>query len=144
MLSTEARIRVIFGDTDQMGVVYHANYLRFFEASRAEFLRARGTTYREMERQGLIIPIVEAHCHYRSPARYEDLLVVKCTVDEVRRASVAFVYEIRREGEEQVLTTGRTVHACINESGRPVRLPAAMVELLGGLAPAPGRTSSNS
>ncbi len=142
--SIEVKIRVIVGDTDQMGVVYHANYFRYFEAARVEFRLARNTGRDALEGAGLGLPVVEAHCHYRLPARYEDLLVVKATVHEVRRASFAFVYEIRRDGETQVIATGRTVHACINEAGRPVRLPEAVVEILGGLASPAGQDSSSS
>lgn len=132
--SVELRLRVIYGDTDQMGVVYYANYFRFFEAARGEFLRVRGLSYRDMEKEGALLPVVEAHCHYRASARYDDLLAVRATVEEVKRASFAFVYEIRREGEEPLLATGKTVHACMNREGRPVRIPASMVEILGGLS----------
>jgi len=128
----EAKLRVLYADTDAMGVVYHGNYFRYFEASRGEFLRSRGTSYRAMEAQGTFIPMVDVQCRYHSPAKYDDVLVIKATVDEVRGASFAFVYEVRREGESALVATGRTVHACINGDGRPVRLTPAMVELLGG------------
>jgi len=133
MPSVEAKLRVLYADTDAMGVVYHGNYFRFFEAARGEFLRSRGTSYRIMEQEGTIIPVVDAQCHYRVPAKYEDVLIVRATVDEVRGASFAFVYEVHREGDRELLATGRTVHACINSEGRPVRLPKSVVELLGGV-----------
>ncbi len=127
----EARIRVIYGDTDQMGVVYHANYFRYFEFSRSEYFRARGGSYREMERDGLALPVVEATASYKSPARYEDLLLVRPRVSEVKRVSLTFTYEIFREGGlDTPLCTGRTVHACVSREGRPTRLPEALVRLL--------------
>ncbi len=127
----EARIRVIYGDTDQMGVVYHANYFRYFELSRIEYFHSRGFSYREMEREGLILPVVEATASYRSPARYEDMLLVRPRVSEVKRVSVTFTYEVFREGgSDTPLCTGRTVHACVSREGKPTRLPDAFVRLL--------------
>jgi acyl-CoA thioester hydrolase len=127
----EARIRVIYGDTDQMGVVYHANYFRYFELSRIEYLHARGASYRDLEREGLALPVVEVTASYKAPARYEDLLLVRPRVSEVKRVSLSFTYEIFREGgPDTPLCTGRTVHACVNREGKPTRLPEALVRLL--------------
>ncbi len=127
----EARLRVIIGDTDQMGVVYHANYFRYFEHARIEYFHARGGSYRDMEREGLALPIVEATASYKSPARYEDILRVRTRVCEVKRVSLAFSYEVFREGGAPTpLCTGRTVHACVNREGRPTRLPEVLTRLL--------------
>ncbi|QRK05550.1 acyl-CoA thioesterase [Archangium violaceum] len=127
----EARVRVIYGDTDQMGVVYHANYFRYFELARGEYFRARGGSYRELERDGLMLPVVEATASYKSPARYEDVLVVRTLVSEVKRVSLTFTYEIFREGSPDIpLCTGRTVHACVSREGKPTRLPEAIVRML--------------
>jgi acyl-CoA thioester hydrolase len=127
----EARIRVIYGDTDQMGVVYHANYFRYFELSRIEYIRSRGSSYREMEREGLALPVVEATASYKAPARYEDMLLVRPRVSEIKRVSVTFTYEIFREGgPDTPLCTGRTVHACVSREGKPTRLPESFVRLL--------------
>ena len=127
----EARIRVIYGDTDQMGVVYHANYFRYFEFSRGEFFRAHGGSYRELERDGLLLPVVEANVAYKAPARYDDLLRVRVRVSELRRASLTFAYEVVREdAPDKLLTTGHTVHACTGRDGRPTRLPEPLVSLL--------------
>jgi acyl-CoA thioester hydrolase len=127
----EARIRVIYGDTDQMGVVYHANYFRYFELSRMEFFHARGGSYRDMERDGLMLPIVEATASYKSPARYEDVLRVRPRLSELRHVSLAFTYEVFREGgSDTPLCTGRTVHACVSREGKPTRLPDALLRLL--------------
>jgi acyl-CoA thioester hydrolase len=123
-------IRVIYGDTDQMGVVYYANYLRYFEAGRNEFIRARGLRYRDFEQRfGLRLPVAEAHVGYRIPARYDDLLAVETSLAEVRRASARFEYRIVREGE--LLATGHTVHACVDLEGRIRRMPAELLARLG-------------
>ena len=119
----QARVRVIYGDTDQMGVVYYANYLRYFEFARSEFLRAHGRSYREMEAEGFGLPVVEATCRYLAPARYEDLLLVGIEVPAVTRVTLSFRYQVTREGEPGVLCSGSTVHACLGKTGRPARLP---------------------
>ena len=118
------QIRVIFGDTDQMGVVYYANYLRYFESARSALLRARGYSARELVDQGVMFPVTDAGCRYRQPARYEDLLDVHIAVAQMRHASVRFHYAVRR-GDE-LLAEGHTVHACVDPSGRPRRIPAEL------------------
>jgi acyl-CoA thioester hydrolase len=130
----EARLRVIYGDTDQMGVVYYANYFRYFELARSEYFRARGGNYLELERTGFGLPVVQAQCDYKAPARYDDLLVVSAWVAELRRASVRFEYQVRRDGETSLLAAGTTRHACIAGDGRPVGLPADVVRLLSKVA----------
>jgi acyl-CoA thioester hydrolase len=132
----DTQLRVIFGDTDQMGVVYYANYLRYFEAGRNEFIRAKGLRYRDFEASyGLLLPVAEAGVTYRSPARYDDLVVVETSLVEARRASARFAYRLRR-GDE-VLATGFTVHACIDLGGKLQRLPRELVDRLSaGEAPA--------
>lgn len=127
----EARLRVIYGDTDQMGVVYHANYFRYFEFSRIEFFRSHGRNYRDLERDGILLPVVEATAKYKAPARYDDLLVIRPTLSEVRRVSLTFTYEIVRDEEpSRILTTGHTVHACVGRDGKPTRLPDGLAQLL--------------
>jgi acyl-CoA thioester hydrolase len=129
MVKTE--IRVIYGDTDQMGVVYYANYLRYFEIGRNEYLRARGVRYRELEAQhNLFLPVVDAQVSYKSPARYDDLLVLETLVARVGRASIRFEYRITRG--EALLATGHTVHACVGQGGSVAALPQDVVQILGG------------
>lgn len=125
----DARLRVIYGDTDQMGVVYYANYFRYFEFSRSEYFRARGGNYVELERTGFGLPVVQAHCDYKAPARYDDLLVVRVHVAELRRASMRFEYQVFREAGP-LLVVGHTLHACIGRDGKPTGLPADVVKLL--------------
>lgn len=120
--------QVIFGDTDQMGVVYYANYLRFFEGARASYWRALGKSYKDLEDAQVALPVVEAHVGYKRPARYEDVLVVETQVSEVRAASLRFAYEVRRDGE--LLADGYTRHAVIGPGGRPRALPDFMRALV--------------
>ena len=121
-------IRVIFGDTDQMGVVYYANYLRFFESARAAYWRHLGKSYKDLEAAQVALPVVEAHCNYKKPAYYEDLLEVDVEVGELRSASMRFVYTIRRGTD--VVAEGYTRHAVIGPTGRPRALPDEFRDLL--------------
>jgi acyl-CoA thioester hydrolase len=133
----EARLRVIYGDTDKMGVVYYANYFRYFEFGRSEYFRGKGGSYTAMENDGLGLPVIEATCNYKAPARYDDLLAIKTWVSELKRVSITFRYEVRRENEEQILCTGHTTHACVDRSGRPTRIPEAVAVLLAPEIPKP-------
>jgi acyl-CoA thioester hydrolase len=117
-------IRVIFGDTDQMGVVYYANYLRYFESARAAYWRDLGRSYKDLVEWGVALPVVEAHCNYKRPAFYEDLLVIETGVSEVRGASLRFAYRVTRGAD--VLADGHTRHAVIGPDGRPKALPEVM------------------
>jgi acyl-CoA thioester hydrolase len=132
-----ARVRVTYGDTDQMGIVYYANYLRWFEVARNEFLRAAGQSYRVFEeREGLFLPVVEAHVGYHKPARYDDVLAIDADlpVDRIKGASARFEYVIRKQGTgpaaSEKLATGYTVHACTTRDGRPTRIPPELREAL--------------
>lgn len=114
-------IRVIFGDTDQMGVVYYANYLRFFESARAHYWRVLGKSYKDLVSWGIALPVVEAHCEYKRPAFYEDLLHVDIELYEMRAASMRFRYRVMRDLE--LIADGHTRHAVIGLDGRPKRIP---------------------
>jgi acyl-CoA thioester hydrolase len=118
-----SRVRVRYAETDQMGVVYHANYFVWFEVARTNLLRDAGWTYKEMEAEGLSLPVIEAHCDYKQPARYDDELEIRTTGELMSPVRVAFSYEIVRPADGQSLATGRTVHATIDRAGRPSRLP---------------------
>jgi acyl-CoA thioester hydrolase len=124
----EHRVRVIYGDTDKMGIVYYANYLRFFEGARAAWLREQGRSYAEIEEGGLALPVAEAHASYRAPARYDEELVVEVGVGEVRNASFRFEYRVRRDAT--LLCEGYTVHACTDLAGRPRRMPDELRRML--------------
>jgi acyl-CoA thioester hydrolase len=126
----EATTRVIYGDTDQMGVVYYANYFRYFELSRSDFFRTLGGSYVELEREGFGLPVVEANARYQAPARYDDVIVIEVRLAQLRRASLRFEYVVRRQASGEVLVTGHTVHACVGPGGKPTGLPPAVVRLL--------------
>jgi acyl-CoA thioester hydrolase len=121
-------VRVIFGDTDQMGVVYYANYLRYFEGARADYWRCLGRSYKDLEAAQIAMPVVEAHCNYRRPALYEDLLAIETEVDEMRNASLRFGYTVRRGTE--ILADGYTRHGVIGPTGRPRAIPDFMRQLV--------------
>jgi acyl-CoA thioester hydrolase len=117
--------RVPYADTDQMGVVYYANFFVYFERVRNEMLRAVGYTYKQMEAEGLRLPVLEAHCDYRQPARYDDLLTIEGVFEVVSPARLRVNCVVRCG--DQVLATGHTVHACVSaERNKPVRLPPAL------------------
>src|SRR5438309_10575048 len=101
------RVRVIYGDTDQMGVVYYANYLRFFEGARSHFMRGLGVTYGEIESRGILLPVYEASVNYLKSAKYEDVLVAHLSQTHTR-VKIRFEYKVHREGDEAVLALGHT------------------------------------
>lgn len=118
--------RVPYADTDQMGVVYYANYLEYFERGRTEMFRAVGLPYSEMEEKGIIMPVAEAHCKYLGSARYDDLLTFRSYIREYTRVRVTINSEIRRDDE--ILATGYVVLACVNREFKVTRLPQWMLE----------------
>ncbi|RMG59513.1 MAG: acyl-CoA thioesterase [Deltaproteobacteria bacterium] len=120
--------RVIFGDTDAMGIVYYGNYFRYFEIGRVELLRKAGIRYRDLTDRGIHLPVIESWCRYISPARYDDELSIFAGIEEVRGARLKFRYLISRDGEK--LAEGYTEHAFTNAEGRPVKPPAEVKEKL--------------
>ena len=123
-----AKVRVIYADTDAMGIVYHTNYIKWFEFGRAELLREIGVVYANLARQGYHLPLTEVHCHYRAPARYDQLLLVETEIDYIRRASIKFLSTIWDEKKETMLVEGHTVHACTNGQGKIARIPLEVIE----------------
>src|SRR5712691_8728620 len=127
----EALLRVRYAETDKMGVVYHANYLIWFEIGRTEFCRARGFSYREMEEnENSFLVVAESYCRYMAPAYYDDDLVVRTRVTELRRRSLRFGYEILRASDGTVIAEGETGHVVTDANGRVRSLPPAFAELL--------------
>jgi acyl-CoA thioester hydrolase len=113
----ETEVRVRYAETDQMGVVYHANYLIWFEIGRSEFCRARGFSYRDMEeKDNALLVVAESYCRYKSPAYYEDVLTVRTNIGEVRSRSIRFVYEIFRASDNTLLADGETLHLVTDEN----------------------------
>ena len=124
-------VRVIYGDTDQMGVVYYANYLRWFESGRSELLRQIGLPYGKIEEQGLHFPVTEVSCRYAQSARYDEIIKIETELAVVGRATLTFNYRISRETDDALLATGSTRHACIDHAGRVSRLPKGLENALG-------------
>jgi acyl-CoA thioester hydrolase len=114
-----------------MGVVYYANYLVWFEVARTEWLRATGWSYREMERDGVALPVIEAHCEYRQPARYDDEVDVAARAALLTPVRLRFDYEVSRATDGTLAAVGYTVHAAVDATGKPCRLPDRVRELLG-------------
>ncbi len=123
MKHAEITVRVRYQETDQMGFVYYSNYFVYFEMGRIEYLRNLGIPYSELEKESIFLAVIEAHCKYRSPAKFDDLLIIKTWLSKMKYARVEFCYEIRREGEENLIAEGSTVLACLDENRRPRTIP---------------------
>jgi acyl-CoA thioester hydrolase len=128
---TEERIRVRYGETDQMGHAYYANYLFWFEQARGAWCRDRGFTYKELEKLGYFLPVVEAHVRYKGEVKYDDWITVKIWLKEVNRATMRFEYEIIREETGKVATEGYTVHVMMGRERRAVTIPPEVRAMMG-------------
>ena len=128
----EYRIRVTYADTDAMGVVYYATYLKWFEIGRSELMRDLGIVYSELETEGYYLPVIEAHCHYLLPARYDEIVVIETEITAIRRASVRFDYVIRDENKERILAEGFTLHPFTGKEGKIVRAPKHVSDKITG------------
>ena len=122
--NSTSRVRVRYAETDQMGVVYYANYFVWFEVARTDLLRESGWTYRDMEADGFSLPVIEAHCAYRESAKYDEDIEVRTTGTMLSPVRVQFTYDIVRTSDGATLATGSTVHATLDHAGKPCRLPA--------------------
>jgi acyl-CoA thioester hydrolase len=127
--SSSSTVRVRYAETDQMGVVYYANYFVWFEVARADLLRTLGWSYREMEHAGVSLPVIEAQCAYRRPAKYDDELEVRTEGRIVSPVRMEFTYQVRRLKDGDVAAEGRTVHAALDARGRPCRIPDRVREV---------------
>ncbi len=117
-------IRVSYADTDQMGVVYYSNYFIWFERGRTELLRETGLPYKDLEKQNLFLPVVEASCSYKASAQYDDIIIVKTRIKKIGKSSIIFTYEILRKLDGEFLASGETTHAFINRDRKVIRIPA--------------------
>ncbi|HEU4402482.1 MAG TPA: thioesterase family protein [Candidatus Polarisedimenticolia bacterium] len=125
------QVRVRYPEVDRMGVAHHTNHFVWFEVGRTELMRRRGLPYARMEEDGFLLPVIEASCSYRAPARYDDLLLVRTEIGRLSPVRFTFSYRIEREVDGVLLATGSTTHAVIGPGGRPRRLPAAILGILG-------------
>ncbi|HSU19371.1 MAG TPA: thioesterase family protein [Acidobacteriaceae bacterium] len=139
----ETRIRVRYAETDQMGVVYHANYLVWFEVGRVEFIRQMGLDYRSMEKEeNAMIAVVEATARYKAPARYDDELIVRTSLAGVRGSIVRFRYAVVRAADELLLCEGETVHLVVDRDMKRRDMPASYQDRFGKLVHRMTRESS--
>ncbi len=131
-------IRVLYGDTDAGGVVYNANYLRYFEAGRTELMREWICSYSEIEKMGFTLPVIECWTRYKAPAFYDDLLIVETTVTEATRLKCTFSYRICRKEKDtkrqKLLAKGYTVHAAVDKRGKLTRLPEEIIQKIASFA----------
>ena len=122
-VASVSRVRVRYAETDQMGVVYYANYFVWFEVGRTDLLRSLGGTYKDLEAEGIFLPVIEASCTYAQASRYDDELDIRTTGRLLSPVRMEFQYEVVRLADQVTTATGRTVHAALNGRGRPCRLP---------------------
>lgn len=130
MVSNFTKVRVIYADTDAMGIVYHTNYIRWFEIGRNELMRQLGVAYTEMEKLGLNLPLTRVNCHYLMPAKYDQLVTVETKIDYIKRASIKFSSQIWDEEGIKLLVEGYTIHACTNMEGKIRRIPQLLLDLI--------------
>jgi acyl-CoA thioester hydrolase len=130
MISFETKIRVEYHHTDQMGIVHHSNYIKFFEVARTEWLRAIGLTYAEMERRGVMMPIVDVAVKYRNPAVYDELISVTAFVDALPMARMTFRYEVRGEDSREIASGSTTLGFIDSVTRRPMRAPQWLLEVI--------------
>jgi len=127
---TSSTLRVRYAETDQMGIVYYANFLVWFEMGRTDYCRQHGFAYREMEaRDGLYIMVAECRCRYKAPAHYDDEILVRTCLRETRKRVLVFGYEVYRQPGEEMLAEGETVHVITDREGHPRTLPDRYLEL---------------
>jgi acyl-CoA thioester hydrolase len=126
----ETELRVRYAETDAMGVVYHANYLVWFEVGRGDFFRAMGQDYGHWEQRGYLLPVSEAHARYHAPARFGERIIVRTWVEQVRSRSLTLGYQVVHAESQERLVTGWTKHICMDREGRARRLPQEMLDPL--------------
>ena len=122
-------IRVIYADTDAMGIVYHTNYIKWFEVGRNELMRQLGLRYSDLGNIGFHLPLTTAHCHYLIPAKYDQILSIETQIDYIKRATMKFNSIIWDEHKQKILAEGYTIHACTNTEGKVRRIPQIILDL---------------
>ena len=123
-------VRVYYEDTDAAGVVYHSNYLKYFERARTEFLRERGLSVRDLHEQGWVFPVVKVQADFRAPAFHDDLLEIETTVMSIGKTSFALQQRVRRSADGKLLVEGIVILACTGPNLKPRRLPAELLAVL--------------
>lgn len=119
-MQAETKLIARYSETDQMGIIHHSNYAVWFEAGRTDFLKKAGIPNKEIEEQGVLLPLYEMNCKFKSPARYEDEIIVKTKLEHIGKVRIVFSYQVLNAKDGSVLTTGETKHAWTNKSLKPV------------------------
>jgi acyl-CoA thioester hydrolase len=127
---TEERIRVRYGETDQMGHAYYANYLYWFEQARGAWCRDRGFTYKQLEEKGYMLPVVEAHLRYKGEVKYDDIVVIRIWLEEIKRAAMLFKYEVVHGETGKLATEGYTWHVMMGSARKAITIPLDIREML--------------
>lgn len=128
-MTTKTSLTVRYAETDQMGIVHHSVYPIWFEAARTDFLKQAGMSYSAMEASGLMTPLVEMHCRFKAPARYEDEVTVETRLEKMTYAKLVFAYKVHRNHDHRLLAEGSTIHACTDRSLKPVNVAKSFPEL---------------
>lgn len=128
MYKNDALVRPRYAETDQMGVIYHGNYYAWFEVGRSDFFRSLGYTYKRLEQEGIILPVVESSCKYIKPAMYDEEVLIRTYVEMQKGIRIGFKYEILRKEDEVLLAEGRTLHAFVGKDLKPIRLKSLSEE----------------
>ena len=119
-MQVETKLIARYSETDQMGIIHHSNYAVWFEAGRTDFLKKAGIPNKEIEEQGVLLPLYEMNCKFKSPERYEDEIIVKTKLEYIGKVRIVFSYQVLNAKDGSVLTTGETKHAWTNKSLKPV------------------------
>ena len=130
MIQYDHPIKVYYKDIDQMGIVYYSRYFEYFEEARTEMLSSIGLDYSNVEENGAMLPVIEAHCEYKKGATFSQDLIVKTYIRELPKVKIKFEYKICPAGSDEILLTGYTVHACTNLEGKPVKMPKYIRKIL--------------
>ena len=130
MIVNKTKIRVSYADTDQMGVMYYGRYFEYFERGRTELLRELGTPYAQMEENGIKLPVVEAYCKYKKGIKYDELILIKTSIEEFSGTHIRMNYKIFDETEKNFFATGYTIHSFVSSEGKAVRPPKDFVQLV--------------
>ena len=126
--SSDHEMRVLYGDTDQMGIVYHVNYFKYLEAGRVELLRDRSWAYADMEKSGIRIPVLKAEAEYHAPAFYDDLIRIRTRIIRLTRVRLEFEYEVFCDERDQKLATGKTSHAFTGTDNKVKRVDQSVID----------------
>jgi acyl-CoA thioester hydrolase len=142
LLHHDVTVRVRYAETDQMGIVYHSNFLVWFEVGRVELMRALGFDYKRMEiEDDTHMVVVDVHCRYHHPARYDELLTVRARILEVKNRTLKFGYEVFRQADQKLLATGHTIHVACTRAGQVKQFPEKYKSAFLALLPPPNAGS---